>query len=51
MAVLALFLAGALSARFTNRSWVFAGTRQLVLGVIAAAVTFGIGTLFHVSTG
>ena len=51
VAVLALFVAGALSARFTSRSWVFAGTRQLVLGVVAAAVTFGIGTLFHVSAG
>jgi len=51
LAVLALFMAGALSARFTNRSWTFAGTRQLVLGVVAAAVTFGIGALFHVSVG
>jgi vacuolar iron transporter family protein len=51
VALIALFTAGALSARFTSRSWVFAGTRQLVLGVLAAAITFGIGSLFHVSTG
>jgi VIT1/CCC1 family predicted Fe2+/Mn2+ transporter len=51
LAVLALFLAGALSARFTNRNWIFAGARQLALGVVAAAVTFGIGVLFHVSVG
>jgi vacuolar iron transporter family protein len=51
VAVVALFTAGALSARFTSRSWVFAGLRQLALGVVAAAVTFGIGSLFHVSTG
>lgn len=51
VAVLALFVAGALSARFTSRSWLFAGTRQLALGVVAALVTFGIGALFHVSTG
>jgi VIT1/CCC1 family predicted Fe2+/Mn2+ transporter len=51
VAVIALFTAGALSARFTSRSWTFAGTRQLALGMAAAAVTFGIGALFHVSVG
>lgn len=51
VAVLALFGAGALSARVTSRGWLFAGTRQLLLGVAAAAVTFGIGELFHVTTG
>ena len=51
IAVLALFTSGALSARFTSRGWAFAGSRQLVLGVVAAAVTFGIGVLFHVSVG
>ena len=51
VAIVALFVAGALSARFTSRSWTFAGTRQLVLGVLAAAVTYGIGALFHVSAG
>jgi vacuolar iron transporter family protein len=51
VAVLALFTAGAVSSRFTSRGWVFAGTRQLTLGVVAACVTFGIGALFHVSTG
>ena len=33
VAVLALFVAGALSSRFTSRSWLFAGARQLLLGV------------------
>lgn len=51
LAAAALFTAGALSARFTSRSWTFAGTRQLALGAVAAAVTFGIGALFHVSVG
>ncbi len=51
VAVLALFVAGALSSRVTSRSWQFAGGRQLLLGVVAAAVTYGIGVLFHVSTG
>ena len=47
LAVVALFTAGAISSRFTSRGWVFAGTRQLVLGILAAAVTFGIGAAFH----
>jgi VIT1/CCC1 family predicted Fe2+/Mn2+ transporter len=51
VAIVALFVAGALSSRFTARSWLFAGTRQLVLGVAAAAITFGVGQLFHVSVG
>jgi vacuolar iron transporter family protein len=51
LAVVALFGAGAASSRFTARRAVFAGSRQLVLGVVAAAVTFGIGMLFHVSVG
>jgi VIT1/CCC1 family predicted Fe2+/Mn2+ transporter len=40
-----LFLAGALSARFTGRRWATSGLRQLVLGGLAAAVTYGIGAL------
>ena len=51
LAVVALFAAGALSSRFTVRSWLFAGARQLLLGVVAAAVTFGVGALFHVAVG
>jgi VIT1/CCC1 family predicted Fe2+/Mn2+ transporter len=45
-----LFLAGALVARFTQRSWWGGGARQLVLGAAAAAATYGIGTLIGVST-
>jgi vacuolar iron transporter family protein len=43
LAGLGLFTAGALTSRFTNRSWLYSGTRQLLLGGAAAAVTFGIG--------
>lgn len=46
VAVLALFGTGALTSRFTNRSWLFGGTRQLLLGVIAAVVTFAVGAAF-----
>jgi vacuolar iron transporter family protein len=47
LAVLGLFTAGAIASRFTNRPWWFSGTRQLLLGVAAAAVTFAVGSLFH----
>ena len=43
-----LFVAGALTARFTNLRWWVSGTRQLVLGAAAAAATYGIGHLIGV---
>jgi VIT1/CCC1 family predicted Fe2+/Mn2+ transporter len=47
----ALFAAGALTSRFTARSWLFSGSRQLLLGLFAAGVTFGVGSLFDAATG
>jgi VIT1/CCC1 family predicted Fe2+/Mn2+ transporter len=44
-----LFVAGALVARFTNRSWLGSGLRQLLLGAAAAAATYGIGTLIGIN--
>ena len=44
-----LFAAGAVTARFTNRTWWSSGLRQLVLGMAAAGVTFVIGDLIGVS--
>ncbi|MCW2495394.1 VIT1/CCC1 transporter family protein [Jatrophihabitans sp.] len=49
VAVAGLFIAGALTSRFTVRGWAFSGSRQLVLGAFAAAITYGAGLLFHVS--
>jgi VIT1/CCC1 family predicted Fe2+/Mn2+ transporter len=46
-----LFLAGALAARFTTRSWWLAGLRQVGFGAIAAAATYLVGALIGVSTG
>jgi len=40
-----LFVSGALVARFTNRNWWSSGLRQLVLGCLAAAATYGVGRL------
>ncbi|WP_027346434.1 VIT1/CCC1 transporter family protein [Hamadaea tsunoensis] len=42
-----LFAAGALTARFTHRSWWGSGLRQLIMGAVAAGATFAIGTLIN----
>ena len=44
-----LFVAGALTARFTNKRWYVSGLRQLALGLAAAGLTFLIGKLIGVS--
>ncbi|WP_329093246.1 MULTISPECIES: VIT1/CCC1 transporter family protein [unclassified Streptosporangium] len=41
---LALFGAGALVSRVTARSWWYSGLRQLVVGAVAAGLTFTLGT-------
>jgi vacuolar iron transporter family protein len=51
LSLAALFGAGALTSRFTSRSWIFSATRQVALGTAAAVVTFGVGSLFNVVTG
>ncbi|MBU2662238.1 VIT1/CCC1 transporter family protein [Actinoplanes bogorensis] len=45
---LGLFVAGAVVGRFTARPWWSGGLRQLVLGALAAAATYGIGVLIGV---
>jgi vacuolar iron transporter family protein len=44
-----LFVAGALTARFTSRSWYGSGIRQLLLGMAAAGATFLIGKAIGIS--
>ncbi|GII54012.1 membrane protein [Planotetraspora thailandica] len=41
----ALFAAGAVVSRVTARTWWFSGLRQLVVGGVAACLTWGLGTL------
>jgi VIT1/CCC1 family predicted Fe2+/Mn2+ transporter len=48
---LGLFAAGALVARFTRRRWWSSGTRQFLLGVAAAGVTYLIGRLIGAAAG
>jgi VIT1/CCC1 family predicted Fe2+/Mn2+ transporter len=40
-----LFAAGAIVARFTGRGWLLSGLRQLLLGAVAAAITYLICTV------
>lgn len=46
-----MFLIGAGTTLFTGRGMVFSGLRQVVIGLGAAAVTFGLGRLIGVSLG
>ena len=45
---IALFGIGALVGRITARSWIYTGTRQLLLGAGAAAVTYAVGNVVGV---
>ncbi len=48
---IALFVIGAAITRLTGRSVLFAGTRQLLFGIAAAALTYGVGRIIGVSVG
>ncbi|WP_238161702.1 VIT1/CCC1 transporter family protein [Kribbella antibiotica] len=45
MSLTALFAAGAVVSRVTSRSWWYSGLRQLLLGGLAAALTYFVGSL------
>lgn len=47
---IALFATGSVLTRFTGRPWLLSGGRMLLVGAVAAGITFGIGSLFHVGT-
>ncbi|MCE1253166.1 MAG: VIT1/CCC1 transporter family protein [Anaerolineae bacterium] len=46
-----LFILGAIITLFTGRSVIYSGARMVIFGLLAAAVTFGIGRLIGVSIG
>jgi vacuolar iron transporter family protein len=48
---LGLFVIGALITLLTGRGALFSGTRQLVFGLLAAGVTFGLGRLIGTAVG
>jgi VIT1/CCC1 family predicted Fe2+/Mn2+ transporter len=47
----ALFAVGAAMSLLTGRNPLFSGGRMLLVGGVAASITFGVGRLFHVSAG
>ncbi|QNN53053.1 VIT1/CCC1 transporter family protein [Nocardioides mesophilus] len=49
--LLALFVCGAVVTQVTSRSWWYGGLRQMLLGGIAAALTYGFGALVGVGLG
>lgn len=51
VALLGLFLCGALVAKVTARTWWYSGLRQLALGGAAAGVTYALGTWFGTAIG
>jgi VIT1/CCC1 family predicted Fe2+/Mn2+ transporter len=46
-----LFLIGAAITLFTGRRVLYSGTRQVLIGMAAAALTYGVGKLVGVSVG
>jgi VIT1/CCC1 family predicted Fe2+/Mn2+ transporter len=46
-----LFIIGAAITLMTGKSIWFSGTRQVLVGIAAAALTYGIGKLIGVSVG
>ncbi|ODA72164.1 VIT family protein [Streptomyces sp. AVP053U2] len=51
VALLGLFLCGAVVAKVTARTWWYSGLRQLALGGAAAGVTYALGTLLGTAVG
>jgi vacuolar iron transporter family protein len=51
VSLLGLFAAGAVVTRITSRPWWYGGTRQLLLGAVAALLTYGFGTLVGAGLG
>jgi len=49
LSTLGLFLIGAAITLFTNKNVWYSGMRQVIFGLAAAAITYGIGTLIGVS--
>ncbi len=49
--LLALFACGAVVTQMTSRSWWYGGLRQMLLGAVAAAVTYGVGAAVGVGLG
>jgi VIT1/CCC1 family predicted Fe2+/Mn2+ transporter len=51
LSVIGLFVIGAAITVITGRSALRSGLRQVIFGVAAAAITFGVGRLFGTALG
>jgi vacuolar iron transporter family protein len=51
LSIVGLFILGAVITLFTGRTVIYSGLRMVIFGLIAAAVTFGIGRIIGVSIG
>jgi VIT1/CCC1 family predicted Fe2+/Mn2+ transporter len=51
VSAIGLFIIGAAITLMTGKSVWFSGTRQVLVGIAAAALTYGIGKLIGVSLG
>jgi VIT1/CCC1 family predicted Fe2+/Mn2+ transporter len=51
LSIVGLFLIGASITLFTGRDVAYSGVRQVVIGLAAAALSYGLGTLFGVAIG
>jgi VIT1/CCC1 family predicted Fe2+/Mn2+ transporter len=51
VSLLGLFGCGAIVTRVTSRPWWYGGGRQLILGAVAAALTYGFGNLVGAGIG
>ena len=50
LSLVALFAVGAGVSLLTGRGMLFSGARQVVIGLVAAAVTYGVGSVIGVAT-
>ncbi len=51
LSTIGLFILGAVITLFTGRSVLYSGFRMVIFGLVAAAITFGIGRIIGVSVG
>jgi VIT1/CCC1 family predicted Fe2+/Mn2+ transporter len=51
LAVVSLFVCGALVSRVTTRTWWYSGLRQAAIGAVAGLLTFGLGSLVGTGLG
>jgi VIT1/CCC1 family predicted Fe2+/Mn2+ transporter len=51
VSLIALFGCGALVSKVTSRSWWYSGFRQLLLGGLAASLTYLIGEMVGTAVG